>query len=66
MKEFHEEAGEEPVKVGWTRGTNGRERLVKRADALRVEGRRRRGRPRLRWQDEERFGGSGVENESEG
>ena len=24
---------------------------MKRADALRVEGRRRRGRPRLRWED---------------
>ena len=28
------------VKVGWTRGENERERLTKRADALRVEGRR--------------------------
>ena len=27
------------------------ERLTKRADALRVEGRMRRGRPRLRWED---------------
>ena len=27
------------------------ERLTKRADALRVEGRIRRGRPRLRWED---------------
>ena len=26
-------------------------RLTKRADALGVEGRRRRGRPRLRWED---------------
>ena len=25
--------------------------LIKRADALRMEGRRRRGRPRLRWRD---------------
>ena len=32
--------------MGCTRGKNGRERLTKRADALRVEGRRRRGRPR--------------------
>ena len=24
--------------VGWTRGRNGRERLTKRADAVRVEG----------------------------
>ena len=39
--------------------------LRKRADVLRVEGRRRRGRLRL---CEEKFGGSerGVENESEG
>ena len=42
--------GEEPVKVGWTHGENG-ERLMKRAGGLRVEGRRRRGRPRLRWED---------------
>ena len=27
------------------------ERLTKRAGALRGEGRRRRGRPRLRWED---------------
>ena len=26
-------------------------RLTKRADAFRVEGRRRTGRPRLRWED---------------
>ena len=26
-------------------------RLTKRVDVLRVEGRRRRGRPRLRWED---------------
>ena len=38
-------------KVGWTRGKNGRGRLKKRADALRVEDRRRRGKPRLRWED---------------
>ena len=46
-----------------------RERLTKRAGALRVQGKRRRGRPRLRWEDcEERFGGIGwgVENASEG
>ena len=34
--------------MGWTRGKNGRERLLKRADVLRVEVGRRRGRPRLR------------------
>ena len=38
--------GEEPAKVGWTHRKNG---LTKRADALGVEGRRRR--PRLRWED---------------
>ena len=53
--------------------------LTKRADALRVEGRRRRGRLRLRWEDcvkrdlagvgEEwrmRARDGGVENESKG
>ena len=35
--------------MGWTRGKNGKERLTKRADALRVEGRRIRGRSNLRW-----------------
>ena len=30
---------------------NGRGRLTKRADALIVEGRRRGGRPILRWED---------------
>ena len=35
----------------WTRVKNGRGRLKKRADALRVEGRRRRGRLRMRWED---------------
>ena len=38
-------AGEESV--GWTCGKNGRKQVMNRADALRVEGRRRRGRPRL-------------------
>ena len=37
--------------MGWTCGKNGRGRLTKRADGLRVESRRRRGRPRLRWED---------------
>ena len=47
-REFQEEAREEPAKVGWKRGKNGRGRLTKRADAHRVKGRRRKGRPRLR------------------
>ena len=37
--------------MGWTCGKNGRERLTKRTDAHRVEGRRRRGRLRLRWEE---------------
>ena len=48
VREFQEEAGEEPIKV---RGENGRERLTKRANALKMESRRRKGRPRLRWED---------------
>ena len=47
----HEEAGEEPVKVCWIRGKNGKERLTKRADELRGEGRWRRGRPKLRREE---------------
>ena len=36
--------------------------LTKRTDALRVEGRRRSGRTRLRWKDcVKRFAGSGRE-----
>ena len=43
-------------------------RLAKRVDVLRVEGRRRRGRPRLRWEDcvKRDLMGVGVENEGEG
>ena len=33
--------------MGWTCGKNGRKHVMNRTDALRVEGRRRRGRPRL-------------------
>ena len=41
----HEEVGEEPAKVGWSCGQNGRGTNV---NVLKVEG---RGRPRLRWED---------------
>ena len=41
IEELKEEADEEPIKVGWTHGENGRGRLTKRADALRMEERRR-------------------------
>ena len=41
--------GEESV--GWMCSKDVREQVMKRADALRVEGRRRRGKPRLRWDD---------------
>ena len=76
-RESHEEAGEEPAKVGWRCGKNGRrmvdeerEWLMKRADVFRVEGRRRE-RLSLRWDRglcEERFSGSGrgMENEGKG
>ena len=37
------------VTVGWTRRKDGG--LLKRAAELREQGRRRRGRPRLRWED---------------
>ena len=41
-----EEAGEELDQVGWKRGTNRGKWLTKRADAPRVESRRRKGKPR--------------------
>ena len=44
-QEWKGTAGEKSV--GWTCGKNGRKQVMKRADTLRVEGRRRRGRPRL-------------------
>ena len=37
--------------MGWTCGKNGREQVMKRADAFRVEGRKRRGKLRLRLDD---------------
>ena len=43
------ETGQEQITVGWTRRKD--DRLPKRAAELREQGRRRRGRPRLRWED---------------
>ena len=38
--------------MGWTCGRNGRGTIFEeRADELKVEGRGRRGRPSLRWED---------------
>ena len=44
------------------------EQLKKGADVFRVEGRKRRGRPRQRWEDcaKRYLSGMGVKNESEG
>ena len=42
------ETGEEQTTVGWTLDRMADERLPKRAEELRVQGRRRRGRPILR------------------
>ena len=52
--------------MGWTCGKHGRERLTKRVDALRVEGRRRRGRPRLTWEDCMKRDSVGVGGKNEG
>ena len=49
--ELDRETGEEQITVGWTRRKEADERLPKRAAELREQGRRRRGRPRLRWED---------------
>ena len=48
-EELDRETGQEQITVGWTRRKDGR--LPKRAAELREQGRRRRGRPRLRWED---------------
>ena len=37
--------------MGWVREGMEAEQVMKRAIELRVEGRRRRGRPQLRWED---------------
>ena len=50
-EELDRETGEEQITVGWTRRKDGDDRLPKRATELREQGRRRRGRPRLRWED---------------
>ena len=50
-EEFDSETGEEQITVGWTRRRMADDRLPKRAAELREQGRRRRGRPRLRWED---------------
>ena len=55
--------GEEPAKVGWIwKG----EWLIKRADVLREEGRRRRRRPRRRWEDCVKRDLAGVGGEGRG
>ena len=56
----HEEVDEEPAKVSWICGKNGRGPLMKRADALRVERRRRKGRQRLRWENSVKIDLAGV------
>ena len=47
--------------MGWLRGKKGREWLTKRADVLRVEGRRRR--PRRQWEDCVKRGLAGMGGE---
>ena len=42
MKESQEEAGEEPDKVGWTRGKNGRGKVNEESGCTWGGGRRRR------------------------
>ena len=78
MEELREEVGErervtrKPMRsqLKWAGHVERMEgvRLTKRADAIRVEGRRRRGRPRLRWEDcmKRDLAGVGGEDEERG
>ena len=45
------ETGEEQIAVAWNRRKDADNRLPKKAAELREQGRRRRGRPILRWED---------------
>ena len=51
LVEHDRETGEEQSIVVWTSKRMADDRLPKRAAELREQGRRRRGRPRLRWED---------------
>ena len=51
MVELDRETGEEQTIVVWTSKRMADDRLPKRAAELREQGRRRRGRPRLIWED---------------
>ena len=60
MEERREEAGEELVKVGWTRGKNGRERLMESICAQSGgKKEKRKTETEIGGLGEERFGGSG-------
>ena len=50
-EELDRETGQEQITVGWTRRKMVDYRLPRRAAELREHGRRRRGRPILRWED---------------
>ena len=50
-EELDRETGEEQTTVGRTRVRMANDRLPKRAAELREQGRRRRGRPMLRWEN---------------
>ena len=53
MREFHVDAVGQMAKVDWTRGENERGTVDEdsRLDYIRLEGRKRRGIPILRWED---------------